>query len=85
VSGTVELTVDGRPVTAPQGASVAAAMLAAGRRAWRTTAAGDARGVFCGIGACFECTATVDGTAGVRTCLTPVAPGMRVRTTGAAR
>jgi hypothetical protein len=74
--------VDGRPVDAPEGASVAAALLASGRRAWRITASGRPRGVFCGIGVCHDCTATVDGVEGVRTCVTAVVPGMRVTTGG---
>jgi aerobic-type carbon monoxide dehydrogenase small subunit (CoxS/CutS family) len=36
--------------------------------------------VFCGIGMCFDCTATVDGVADVRTCVTTVHSGMRVST-----
>jgi D-hydroxyproline dehydrogenase subunit gamma len=81
----VDITIDGDPVTAGEGASVAATMLATGRRAWRVTASGEPRGVFCGIGACFDCTATIDGIAGVRTCVTAVAPGMRVSTGGEPR
>ncbi|HVQ97089.1 MAG TPA: (2Fe-2S)-binding protein [Mycobacteriales bacterium] len=81
--GPVEIVVDGRPMAAGAGASVAATLLAAGRRAWRMTASGQPRGVFCGIGMCFDCTATIDGVAGVRTCVTTVRPGMRVTTGGA--
>lgn len=76
----VEIVVDGRPVAAEAGASVAAALLASGRRAWRTTPSGAPRGLFCGIGVCFDCTATVDGAASTRTCVTTVAPGMTVAT-----
>jgi predicted molibdopterin-dependent oxidoreductase YjgC len=82
VSQPVEITIDGCQVSASEGASVAAVMLAGGRRSWRTTASGQSRGVFCGIGVCFDCTATVDGVADVRTCVTTVAPGMRVSTGG---
>jgi predicted molibdopterin-dependent oxidoreductase YjgC len=84
VSRPVEIVVDGRPVAAGEGASVAAALLATGRRAWRATPSGALRGVFCGIGVCFDCTATIDGVTGVRTCVTTVQPGMQVSTGGAA-
>lgn len=84
MSSTVEIEVDGRPVPARAGASVAAALLASGRVAWRTTASGRPRGVFCGIGVCHDCTATVDSVPAVRTCVTTVAPGMRVETDGGA-
>jgi hypothetical protein len=76
----VEIVVDGRPAPAMAGASVAAVLLASGRRAWRVTASGAPRGVFCGIGVCFDCTATIDDVPGVRTCVTAVRPGMRIAT-----
>lgn len=71
--------MDGRAVKAFAGETVAAALLAAGRRVLRTTARRrEPRGMFCAIGICFECVMTVDGRPNVRTCQTPVRPGMRV-------
>lgn len=79
----VTLTVDGQPLEARAGDTVAAALVAAGRLGFRTTRRGQApRGVFCGMGICFDCVVTVDGVAGVRACVTPVAPGMAVETRG---
>lgn len=64
-------TVEGRP-----GQTVAAALLAAGHRTLRTTRFGDhPRGLFCGIGACFDCLVVHNGVPGTRACLTPVADG----------
>ena len=75
----LEIIVDGRPVRAFEGETVAMALLAAGRRALRTTARrGEARGMYCGIGVCFDCVMTIDGRPNLRTCLTPVRAGMRV-------
>ena len=74
------ILVDGMPVQAFSGESVAGALLASGRRAWRKTPQGEARGLFCGIGVCFDCAATVNGVPNVRTCQTPVADGMTVDT-----
>lgn len=75
----VEILVDGRPVQAFAGESVAAALLAAGRRALRTTARrGEPRGLYCNIGVCFDCVMAIDGRPNVRTCQTPVRDGMRV-------
>lgn len=75
----VEIIVDGHQVRAHEGESVAAALLAAGRRALRTTdRRGEPRGLYCGIGVCFDCVMTLDGRPGVRTCQTPVRDGMRV-------
>ena len=77
----VGLVVDGDAVTAFEGESVAAALLAAGRRGLRATPRrGDRRGMYCGIGLCFECVTVVDGQSGVRACLTPVREGMRIGT-----
>ena len=76
----VRITVDGVPLTAYVGETVAGALLAAGWRAWRHTRRGEPRGLFCGIGLCFDCLVTVDGTPNVRACLTPVAAGMVVET-----
>jgi predicted molibdopterin-dependent oxidoreductase YjgC len=73
-------TFDGEPVVAYRGESVAAALLAAGRRVLRVTHAGRApRGVFCGMGVCFDCLVVVDGAFSRRACMTPVARGMRVQ------
>jgi aerobic-type carbon monoxide dehydrogenase small subunit (CoxS/CutS family) len=66
---------------AESGRSVAAALLAADVRTLRHTAAGEPRGLFCGIGTCFDCATTIDGVAHVRSCVTPVADGMRITTT----
>jgi predicted molibdopterin-dependent oxidoreductase YjgC len=75
----VQIVVDGTPVPAFEGESVAAALLAAGRRDLRVTARrGEPRGMYCGIGLCFECVMAIDGQPGLRTCLTPVRDGMRI-------
>ena len=76
----ITITVDGVPLPAYEGETIAGALLAAGRRAWRRTSHGQPRGVFCGIGLCFDCLVTVNGTPNVRACLTPVAAGMVVET-----
>ena len=78
----VSIIVDGVPLPAYMGETIAGALLAAGRRAWRRTSHGQPRGVFCGIGLCFDCLVTVNGTSNVRACVTPVAAGMVVETGG---
>jgi predicted molibdopterin-dependent oxidoreductase YjgC len=77
----VQLVVDGVAVDAFEGESVAAALLAAGRRGLRVAPRrGEPRGMYCGIGLCFECVMPIDGRRAVRACLTPVRDGMRVGT-----
>ncbi|OPC83764.1 proline dehydrogenase [Embleya scabrispora] len=75
------LTVDGRRIPVEPGQTVGAAMLAAGIRSWRTTRfAGRPRGLFCGIGVCFDCLVTVDGTPSLRACLVTARPDDEVTT-----
>lgn len=76
----ITITVDGSPLPAYEGETIAGALLASGRRAWRHTRHGQPRGLYCGIGLCFDCLVTVNGTPNVRACLTPVAAGMVVET-----
>jgi len=65
----VTITVEGAALSGVTGQSIAGVMLAAGHLAWRTTAAGRRpRGVFCGIGVCFDCLLTVNGVRDVRAC-----------------
>ena len=69
------IVVDGRRIPAGPGQTLAAAMIAAGMPAWRTTRQGRPRGLFCGIGVCFDCLVTVNGRRSVRACLAPARPG----------
>ncbi len=79
----MRLTLDGTPIEAAPGQSVGAALTAAGIRSWRTTrVAGRPRGLFCGIGACFDCLLTVDGRPHQRACLTPAREGMVLESGG---
>ncbi len=77
----ISFTFDGEPVAAEPGQSVAAALIAAGYRSWRRTrVAGRPRGVFCGIGVCFDCLVVVNGRPGQRACLVEVRAGDVVTT-----
>jgi hypothetical protein len=76
----LRLTVDGETVEGLQGQSIAGVLLARGATAWRTTVAGRPRGVFCGIGVCFDCIATVNGESDVRLCLRRACEGDTVET-----
>ena len=77
----IALSVDGRPIEAQEGDTVAAALLAAGIIAFRTTpVSGSPRGPLCMMGVCFECLVTIDGTGSRQACMTPVRAGMVVET-----
>ena len=69
----VTIYFDGQPI--------AAALMNAGIRAFRTTAKRhEPRGIFCAIGRCTDCMMIVDGVPNTRTCVTLVRDGMQVKT-----
>lgn len=75
----VTITVDGRPLQAAEGRSLAAVLLEAGQQALRHSPSGrEARGLYCAMGVCFECLVTVDGAPGQRACRVRVRDGMTV-------
>ena len=79
--GRIRVTVDGNPVEARSGDSVAAAMLAAGLDHCRTTpVSGAKRAPYCMMGVCFDCLVTIDGIGNRQGCLVEVREGMRIET-----
>ena len=81
----ISATFEGEPIEAEAGASVAAALISSDRLAWRTTREGAKRGLFCGIGVCFDCLVEIDGESGQRACMIPLREGMRVCDNGAGK
>ncbi|SDS12640.1 (2Fe-2S)-binding protein [Microterricola viridarii] len=72
----LSLSVDGEPVDGVDGQSIAGVILASGRLSWRRTSSeGKPRGLFCGIGVCFDCIVTVNGERDVRACQRRAADG----------
>jgi predicted molibdopterin-dependent oxidoreductase YjgC len=75
----IRLTLDGRELTARPGQSVGAALTEAGISSWRRTRhGGRPRGLFCGIGICYDCLITADGVPNLRACLLPAVDGMKL-------
>jgi D-hydroxyproline dehydrogenase subunit alpha len=74
----ITLRFDGSAIPAIEGETIAAALSAAHVVAFRRTASGAPRGLYCGMGACFDCVVTVDGRIGQRACMTKAADGMVV-------
>jgi ferredoxin len=66
------VVIDGEERPARAGETVAATLLAAG--GWRP--------LQCGMGACFACTVTIDGTPGRRACVELTRPGMIIESAG---
>ncbi|HWA78704.1 MAG TPA: FAD-dependent oxidoreductase [Acetobacteraceae bacterium] len=75
----ITLHFDGKEIPALEGETVAAALSAAGHLSFRRMPSGAPRGLYCGIGACFDCLVTIDGRAGQRACLAAAIDGMEVR------
>ena len=74
------LTFDGTPVPFASGQTIGGALAAAGIVSWRTTRRDRGpRGLFCGIGVCFDCLVTVDGIRTQRACLAEACAGQDVR------
>ncbi len=77
----VTVFVNGQALTAFCGETIAAMLLAAGIRIFRHTGkTNQPRGIFCGMGICYDCLLTVDGVPNVQACITPVAEGMAIET-----
>jgi len=76
----VTFQFEGRPVQGQAGEPVAVSLWAVGERVlgWHEET-GRPRGLYCGIGQCFECRVTVDGQRDRRACLVPVRDGLDVR------
>ena len=70
---------NGKRYHAYENETVAAALYASGERVLRnTTESGQPRGLFCGMGVCFDCTVRINATHSALACQTPVIDGMRV-------
>src|SRR5690348_16099876 len=68
-----------QPVRAYAGETIGAALVAAGIVTFRhTRRQRKPRGIFCGIGICFDCLVVVDGRPNQRACITVALPGMAV-------
>jgi predicted molibdopterin-dependent oxidoreductase YjgC len=77
----VEFSFDGKRMEGYEGQPIAMALHANGVRVYRETPdMKRTRGFFCAIGKCSSCFMVVDGTPNVRTCVTPLAAGMKVET-----
>jgi len=77
----VSFSFDGKELKGYEGEPIAVALTANGVRVFRVSPLMKRpRGFFCAIGKCSSCFMTVDGVPNVRTCVTPLAAGMKVET-----
>jgi len=74
--------VNGCSITAYMGETIHAALIAAGYCQFRKSKTYQPRGVFCGMGVCYECLVTVNKGSTQRACMTMVEEGMEVEIHG---
>lgn len=75
----VTIVINGREFKAHEGESVHAALLAAGFRVLRSSdKSGEPRGLFCGMGICYDCLVTINGIPGQRACMASVTNRMEI-------
>lgn len=77
----ITISIDSTLVTVEIGTTVAGAMISQGVTAWRSTRNNERpRGLFCGIGACFDCLVTIDSVPNQRACMVRVCEGQQIDT-----
>ena len=75
----ITITVDGKPLDVLEGETLAVALWVNGLidLGYNPNTESN-RGMYCGIGHCYECRVTVDGEQDIRSCLIYVRQGMQV-------
>ena len=75
----ITIFVNGQETIAYKGESVHAALLAAGYRILRKSKSGtEARGIFCGMGICYDCLVSINGNTNERACMKEVEDHMEI-------
>lgn len=75
----IQISLHGQQVTGFAGETVGALLTRLGQRAFRSTARFSAyRGIYCGMGVCYDCLVVADGIPNSRACMTYVAAGMSI-------
>ncbi|MGV0375428.1 (2Fe-2S)-binding protein [Corynebacterium hadale] len=76
----VRFFLDGQSREVPKGTKVSAAIFLTERalHSRDSEVSSQPRGMFCGIGCCYECLVNIDGVPKQRSCLVEVAPGMEI-------
>lgn len=78
----MKIYLNGVEVEATENESVGTFLLKRRQQVLRKTRFNDQpRGMFCGIGVCFDCIVTIDGIANQRACITQLRNGMRIEVT----
>jgi sarcosine oxidase subunit alpha len=82
----LDVIIDGRKVQAFEGELVSTVLHAEGISIFaRKHTTGNPSGIYCGMGVCYECLVTIDGTPNVRACQTFAADHMVIETANGAK
>ncbi|TDQ35448.1 (2Fe-2S)-binding protein [Aureibacillus halotolerans] len=75
----IEYIFNDQQLSGQDGDTIASALMASGIRQLRShEESGEARGIYCNIGHCFECRVTVNGVKDKRACLTLLTEHMHI-------
>ena len=76
----ITLSVNGQEISVAEGSTVATAIFQAAGTGFHRSVTGEPRFPICGMGICFECRVTVNGTPHQRSCQVLAENGMVVQT-----
>ena len=76
---TIVINFNGVPFRGYEGQSIAALLFSNGIRVLRYCKSGEERGVFCGMGVCYDCAVSINGIPGKRACIEPAKNGINVK------
>ena len=75
----MNIFVNGKAIEVSEGETVGSVLLKRRQQALHNTRLeGKPRGMFCGIGICFDCIVTIDDVINQRACITQLREGMRI-------
>ncbi|MGP5690517.1 (2Fe-2S)-binding protein [Glutamicibacter ardleyensis] len=75
----ITVNLNAIPVETEAGQSVGSVLMGQGIKAWRNTRnEGKPRGLFCGIGACYDCLITIDAESNQRACMVQARDSMNI-------
>ena len=73
------INFNGVPYKGVKGQSIASLLFSCGLRGLRNCKDGEERGVFCGMGVCYDCVVSINGISGKRACIESAIDGIDVR------
>lgn len=76
----IQLIINKRSVLVADGSSVATAVFESDAQSFRRSVSGEPRFPLCGMGICFECRVTINGTEHQRSCQILAEDGMKIET-----